>query len=180
MCSLDLWPCLLPYRLRVSFLLWVLVRASPCGPVGALLLLCGRLDLLTALLAASGRPLGPLARRSCPAGSSSACLEPPQGPGALLPPPRVSSPATRFGVQAASARVRAPRASVGRCGFAGRRPVWSMAPSPGGVRSCPRALFLGHWGRPCHALYSRLACRCSVCVPRGGSGCGGGDVRGRG
>ena len=74
-----------------------------------------------------------MARRSCPAGTSSAHPDPPQGPGALPAPPRVPAPATRFGGQVASAQARASRASVGRWGLLGRRPVWQTASPPGSL-----------------------------------------------
>jgi hypothetical protein len=57
----------------------------------------------------SRSPLGPLARRSHPAGMSSARPDPSQGPGALLPPPG-ARPCDMSRGQAASAWVRASRA----------------------------------------------------------------------
>jgi hypothetical protein len=50
-------------------------------------------------------------------------------------PPRVPAPAPCLGGQAASAWARASRASAGRWGLLGRRPVWQTASSPSGVHA---------------------------------------------
>ena len=68
----------------------------------------------------------------------------------LCCPPRVPAPAKRLGGQAASAWVRASRASAGRWGLLGRRPVWQTASSPRGVHasSCHLVLPPDKEGRP--------------------------------
>jgi hypothetical protein len=73
-------------------------------------------------------------------------------------PPRVPAPATRLGGQAASAWVRASRASAGRWGLLGRRPVWQTASSPSGVHasSCYLVLPPDKEGRP-GRVYSALS-----------------------
>lgn len=98
--------------LGVARFLGLSIRASPCGDPGVRAPLCGLIGssccspcfsapCCSAPCSAPCRsrsPLGPLARRSCPAGSLSVRPDPPQGPGARCPP-RVASPANHIGIR---------------------------------------------------------------------------------
>ncbi len=90
-------------------------------------------------LAVLGRPSAPWPGVPAPRVPQVLVLTPCRARG-LCWPPRVPVPATHLGGQAASAWVRASRASVGRWGLLGRRPVWQTASSPSGVQ--PSSCFL--------------------------------------
>ena len=85
-------------------------------------------------LAVFGRPSAPWADVPALRILKVLVLAPCRAPGSCSPP-GVPAPAKRLGGQATSAWVRASRASVGRWGFAGRRPVWQTASSSGAACS---------------------------------------------
>jgi hypothetical protein len=82
-------------------------------------------------------------------------------------PPRVPAPATRLGGQAASAWVRASRASAGRWGLLGRRRVWQTASSPSGVHALHATSSFRPTRRGGPAVFIRL---CPLSVRLGGVG----------
>jgi hypothetical protein len=117
-------------------------------------------------LAVLGRPSAPWPGVPAPRVPQVLVLTPCRARG-LCWPPRVPAPATHLGDQAASAWVRASRASAGRWGLLGRRPASQMASSPSGVHasSCYLALPPDRRGGP--AVFIRL---CPLSVSVGGVG----------
>ncbi len=100
-------------------------------------------------LAVLGRPSAPWPGVPAPRVLQVVVLTPCRARG-LCWHPRVPAPAPCLGGQAASAWVRASRASAGRWGLLGRRPVWQTTSSPSGVHasSCCLALPPAKEGRP--------------------------------
>jgi hypothetical protein len=115
-------------------------------------------------LAVLGRPSAPWPGVPAPRVPQVPVLTPCRARG-LCWPPRVPAPARHLGGQAASAWVRASRASAGRLGLLGQRPVWQTASSPSGVHasSCYLALPPDRRGGP--AVFIRL---CPLSVRLGG------------
>jgi hypothetical protein len=113
-----------------------------------------------------GRPSAPWPGDPAPRVPQVLVLTPCRARG-LCWPPRVPALAPCLGGQAASAWARASRASAGRWGLLGRRPVWQSASSPRGVHasSCYLALPPDRRGGP--AVFIRL---CPLCVRLGGVG----------